>query len=72
MFSNANLQTTMCECKIKKFNVNQQAMALGLILEINGYKYKLLKYNRRFNQKRHCIVLPFLSDMKEISESMFH
>ena len=31
-------------------------MALGLILEINGYKYKLLKYNRRFNQKRHCIV----------------
>lgn len=47
-------------------------MALGLILEINGYKYKLLKYNRRFYQKRHCIVLPFLSDMKEISESMFH
>ncbi len=47
-------------------------MALGLILEINGYKYKLLKYNRRFNQKRYCIVLPFLSDMKEISESMFH
>ena len=43
-------------------------MALGLILEINGYKYKLLKYNRRFNQKRHCIVLPFLAQ----AESTVH
>lgn len=40
-------------------------MAFGLILEIDGHKYKLLKYNRRFNQKGYCMVLPFLSDMKE-------
>lgn len=47
-------------------------MALGLILGIDGHKYKLLKYNHRFNQKGYCMVLPFLSDMKEIFESMFH
>ena len=47
-------------------------MAFGLILEIDGHKYKLLKYNCRFNRKGHCMVLPFFSDMKEISESMFH
>jgi len=47
-------------------------MAFGLILGIDGHKYKLLKYNCRFNWKEHCMVLAFFSDMKEISESMFH
>ena len=48
-------------------------MALGLILEINGYKYNVQQILSDILTAQKALQgAVILSDMKEISESMFH